>query len=157
MSGSASRMRSFAVLVFDFLGRRDDGGRAGRVCRVLTWVCVVVLAVLSLLPAEEMMRTGLDHHFEHFIAYVGSGGIAALGYGLRRGEVPIAAWLAVYSGVLEYLQHYSPGSTPTLADFAMSAFGALCGVLAIALLRRYARSSRRPAVAEKPASSNKRW
>ena len=105
------------------------------------------------------------HEVEEYVSFIAllgslfvvSGGIAALGYGLRRGEVPIAAWLAVYSGVLEYLQHYSPGRTPALADFAMSAFGALCGVLAIALLRRYAGSSRRPDVAEKPASSNKRW
>jgi len=27
--------------------------------RFLTWCCVILLAVLSLLPAQEMVRTGL--------------------------------------------------------------------------------------------------
>jgi len=42
----------------------------------------------------------------------------------------------VYAGILEYLQHFSPGRHPAIADFAASALGALCGGLAIALLWR---------------------
>jgi VanZ family protein len=42
----------------------------------------------------------------------------------------------VYAAVLEYLQHFSPGRHPSLVDFAASAFGALCGGLAVALLWR---------------------
>jgi len=33
---------------------------ATRVLRLSAWCCVVLLAVLSLLPAEEMVRTGVD-------------------------------------------------------------------------------------------------
>jgi VanZ family protein len=40
----------------------------------------------------------------------------------------------VYAGILEYLQHFSAGRHPSIADFAASVFGALCGALAIALL-----------------------
>ena len=36
--------------------------------RVLTWCCVILLAILSLLPAEEMVRTGLPGRVEHFVA-----------------------------------------------------------------------------------------
>src|SRR6516164_1109054 len=50
--------------------------------RVLTGCCLVLLAVLSLLPAEEMVRTGLPGRFEHFVAYAGS---AALDLALPRG------------------------------------------------------------------------
>jgi hypothetical protein len=32
--------------------------------RVLTWCCVVLLAVLSLLPAQQMVRTGLPRQLE---------------------------------------------------------------------------------------------
>jgi len=44
--------------------------------RFLTWCCVVVLAFLSLLPAEDMVRTGFPGELEHFAAYAGSGAIA---------------------------------------------------------------------------------
>ena len=42
----------------------------------------------------------------------------------------------VYAGILEYLQRFSAGRHPSIADFAGSAFGALCGGLVIALLWR---------------------
>ena len=40
----------------------------------------------------------------------------------------------VYAGILEHLQHFSPGRHPSIADFAASVLGAMCGGLAIALL-----------------------
>jgi VanZ family protein len=42
----------------------------------------------------------------------------------------------MYAGILEYLQHFSPGRHPSVGDFAASAIGALCGGLVIALVRR---------------------
>jgi VanZ family protein len=104
--------------------------------RVLTWCCVILLAVLSLLPAEEMVRTGLPGRLEHFVAYAGSAAIAVVGYGASRGGVQMIGGFWVYAAILEYLQHFSPGRHPAIGDFAASAFGALCGGLLIALLRR---------------------
>src|SRR5689334_8344357 len=105
--------------------------------RFLTWCCVVTVAVLSLLPAEEIVRTGLPGELEHFAAYAGSAAIATAGYGLDR-SLPwrIIGSFWVYAGILEYLQHFSPGRHPSVADFAASAFGVLCGGLAVALLRQ---------------------
>jgi hypothetical protein len=80
--------------------------------RVLTGCCVVLLAVLSLLPAEEMVRTGLPGRFEHFVAYAGSAAIAMAGYGETRGGMQIIGGFWVYAGILEYLQHFSPGRHP---------------------------------------------
>ena len=107
--------------------------------RVLTWVCVVLIAVLSLRPGEEIepLRTDLPGQVEHIIAYAGSGAIAMAGYGLNRGAVWIIGWLWLYAGVLEYLQNFSPGRNPALVDFAASAFGALCGGVAVFLLWRW--------------------
>ncbi len=104
--------------------------------RVLTWYCVILLAVLSLLPAQEMVRTGIPGQLEHFLAYAGSATIAMAGYGRRRGAMRIIGLLWIYAGILEYLQHFSPGRHPSIADFAASALGALCGGLAAALLAR---------------------
>jgi len=123
--------------------------------RLLTWCCVILLAVLSLLPAPVLIRMGVPRrlgHFgahdgwvsvavagyrlEHFVAYAGSAAIAMAGYGASRGTVQIIGGFWVYAGILEYLQHFSPGRHPSILDFAASALGALCGGLAVALLWR---------------------
>jgi VanZ family protein len=101
--------------------------------RILTWCCVIPLAVLSLLPAQDMVRTGIPGQLEHFVAYAGSATIAIAGY-RWRGAVRIIGLFWIYAGILEYLQHFSPGRHPSIADFAGSALGALCGGFAAALL-----------------------
>jgi len=105
--------------------------------RFLTWVCVGLLGLLSLLPAQDMVRTGFPGPLEHFAAYAGSGAIAMAGYGLNRGAVRVIGCLWVYAAILEYLQHFSPGRHPALEDFAASAIGALCGGVAVFLLWRW--------------------
>ena len=77
--------------------------------RVLTWCCVILLAILSLLPDQQMVRTGLPGRFEHFIAYAGSAAIAVAGYGATRGGMQIIGGFWVYAAILEYLQRFSPG------------------------------------------------
>jgi len=42
----------------------------------------------------------------------------------------------VYAGILEYLQQFSPGRHVSIWDFAASALGAFCGVLASILFAR---------------------
>src|SRR3974390_1562923 len=107
-----------------------------RSIRALTWFCVVLLAVLSLLPAQHMVRTGFPGRVEHIVAYAGSAAIAMVGYGARRGAAQIVAGFWVYAGILEYLQHFSPGRHPAIEDFMASAVGALCGGLVTVLIRR---------------------
>jgi VanZ family protein len=107
-----------------------------RLFRLLTWFCVILLAILSLLPADEMVRTGLPGKLEHFIAYAGSAAIAVAGYGRSRGNMRIIVLFWIYAGTLEYLQHFSPGRHPSIADFAASALGAPCGGLAVAFAWR---------------------
>ena len=60
----------------------------------------------------------------------------------QGGGVRVIGAFWVCGGILEYLQHFSPGRHPSIEDFAASALGALCGGLAIALLWR--RLSARP-------------
>jgi hypothetical protein len=101
--------------------------------RVLAWLCVVVLAVLSLAPGEEIepLRTDLPGQVEHIIAYAGSGAIAVAGYGLNRSPVRVIGWLWLYAGVLEYLQNFSrPDPGP-------------CGFRGIGLWNPVRRSGRR--------------
>ena len=107
-----------------------------RSIRALTWFCVVLLAVLSLLPAQDMVRTGFPGRVEHIVAYAGSAAIAMVGYGASRGAAQIVGGFWVYAGILEYLQHFSPGRHPAIGDLMASALGAMCGGLVIALIRR---------------------
>ena len=111
--------------------------------RVLTWCCVVLLGFLALLPAQDMVRTDVPGQLEHFVAYAGSTAIAVAGYGLRSGALRIIGIFWIYAGLLEYLQHFSPGRHPAFQDFAMSAIGALCGGSVVFLLSHNHLSARR--------------
>ena len=104
--------------------------------RLLTWVCIILLAVLSLLPLEEIeaVRTDLPGQIEHIIAYAGSTAIAMAGYGLNRGGARVIGCFWLYAGIVEYLQNFSPGRNPAVVDFAASAFGALCGGVAVVII-----------------------
>ena len=115
--------------------------------RVLTWCCVILLAVLSLLPGQwlaalsllplmMMLRTVLPAAIEHFVAYAGVAAIAMAGYGSDRVDVRIIGGLSIYAGILEYARDFSPGRHPSIGRFVGSVLGALCGGLAVALLSR---------------------
>jgi hypothetical protein len=93
--------------------------------RVLTWGCVILLAVLSLLPDQQMVRTGLPGRLEHFVAYAGSAAIAVAGYSATRGGVQIIGGFWVYAAILEYLQHFSPGRHPSTAFRGVGAWSAV--------------------------------
>ncbi len=98
-----------------------------RVLRPAAWGCVLLLAVLSLLPAEEMVRTSLDGHIEHAIAYAGTALLIGLSYptwGWKR----MAIALVIYAGVLEFLQNFSPGGHPAVLDWLSSSTGVLIGI-----------------------------
>ena len=84
--------------------------------RILTWCCVILLAVLSLLPAQDMVRTGIPGELEHFVAYAGSASIAIGGYG-RRGAARIIGLFWIYAGILEYLQHFFAGPASVDREF----------------------------------------
>jgi VanZ family protein len=81
-----------------------------------------------------MVRTGFPGGLEHFAAYAGSAAIAMAGYGSSWGRVRVIGCFWIYAGILECLQHFSPGRHPSIEDFAASSFGAFCGGLAVALL-----------------------
>jgi VanZ family protein len=105
--------------------------RASGFLRAAGWACVVLLAYLSLIPADMEVRTGAPGVIEHAFAYACTGLILALGYPGRR--VPIAATLVAYGSVLETLQSLVPGRVPHILDAAASGAGAAIGVALAAL------------------------
>jgi hypothetical protein len=104
--------------------------------RVPTGVASFFSLVVSMLPAQEMVRTGLPGQLEHFVAYGGSATIATAGSGLNRGGKRIVGCSWIYSGFLEYLRHFSSGGHPSIEHFGASMLGASSGGLTVALLWR---------------------
>ncbi len=101
-----------------------------RLLYAAAFACVFIIVVLSLLPAQEMPRTGIPDGTDHFIAYWGTGGLMALAF-RGRGAVLMLAGLALVGlgGLMEVLQQLSPGRSTTWSDFLMSGGGALAGLL----------------------------
>ena len=75
---------------------------------------MVLLALLSWLPAEDIIRTGINGRIEHFIAYMGTTLFVGAAYALRLGSLRIMAMLIGYAGILELGQNFSPGRHSTV-------------------------------------------
>ncbi len=123
-----------------------SGPRSAAGLRAAAWGCVVLLAVLSLLPAEEMVRTGVGGRIEHVAAYAGTALLAGHGY-RARGLGRIAAMLVAYAAGLELLQDFSPGRRSAIGDWLASSGGVLLGIgvahLAPGFMREAATALRR--------------
>lgn len=107
-----------------------------RAAALAAWFAIALLAILSLLPKTEMVRTGVDGRFEHFIAYAGTMGLCAIAYARRIGTLRPALALVVYAAALELGQTFAPGRTPGVFDFAAGAAGVVAGSLAYAGIMR---------------------
>ena len=94
--------------------------------RVLAWLCVALIALLSLIPQQMEARTGLPGSIEHAIAYAGTAAFLRLGYPLWPLWV-IAGALFAYSGLLVALQAFVPGRHPGIDGALASGTGAVLG------------------------------
>jgi hypothetical protein len=81
------------------------------VFRLGAWTCVVLLALLSWLPAEDIVRTGINGRIEHFIAYMGTTLFVGAAYALRRGSLRIMAMLISYAGFSNWVRISLPDDT----------------------------------------------
>ncbi|MFZ9486889.1 MAG: hypothetical protein ACO3DJ_14875 [Alphaproteobacteria bacterium] len=109
---------------------------AERLARHAAWACVAALAVLSLLPREDMVRTGAAGWMEHAVAYAGTMAMFAIGHRARLGLLRPALALCGYAALLELGQHLSPGRSPALRDALAGAAGALAVALAARAIAR---------------------
>lgn len=103
--------------------------------RLAPWLCVVLLAVLSLVPGDAQIRTGAPGIAEHVMAYCGTAVLFTVGYP-ARGPVQIILGLAGYAGVLEIAQAFVPGRYATLYDLSGGVLGVILGCLIGVFLRR---------------------
>lgn len=116
-----------------------------RVIRIGSWLFVLFLAFLSLLPSTLEIRTGAPDELEHFLAYFIAAVLFSLSYPRKRLLVSII--LVLTAILLEALQAFSPGRLVRLMDAWFSGVGAVSGVVVALLAARWderlLRSSRR--------------
>lgn len=102
--------------------------------RVSTWLCALLLAILSLAPDDWLLRSNevLDIEpipfVEHGLAYFLTGTAVAIGYAPRYQRAQLILSLVVCAAILELGQYLTPDRSPGLAEFGAGALGALCGV-----------------------------
>jgi VanZ family protein len=113
-----------------------------RIVRAAAMALLVLIAVLSLTPKEEMIRTVYEGHLEHVAAYAGATPIIIAGAAGIASPPLVLVGMAAYSGLMELGQFVSPGRTPKVSDWLASSLGALVGLglhAAWTMLRRNAR------------------
>jgi VanZ family protein len=101
----------------------------------MTLLCVLAIALLSLLPADRITRTTLGGHLEHVFAYLATASIAGMAY-RERPLAQVVLALIAYAGSLEFLQRFPPGRSSSLEDFVFSALGIALGIAISALLNQ---------------------
>lgn len=102
--------------------------------RAIAWLSILAIGVLSLLPAEDIVRTNLGGHSEHVLAYATTTLFVSASY--RAGSwfrVPSA--LSAYAALLEFLQQFSPGRTAGIDGVFFSLMGIALGVCAFRIGR----------------------
>jgi VanZ like family len=106
---------------------------------VAGWVLMLVIAVLSLVPATLRPETGVSHNLEHFAIFAATGFALGFGYGRR----PIAIMLALvgFAGAIEVAQILLPDRHARLSDFLVDTL-AVCAGAALASLTHRSRDQR---------------
>jgi len=91
--------------------------------------CLIVAAILALLPADLMRRTALGGHAEHVIAYMGTAILMGLAFPRGPRLAVQCVLLTIYASALEAGQLYSPGRHASFLDLAFSVAGIVIGGL----------------------------
>ena len=91
------------------------------------WALLIIIAVLSLVPAQDRPETGLPHFLEHLSIFLATG--MAFGFGYPQRLLHLWMKLLAFTAVIELAQLLVPGRHARLSDFLIDALGMSVGVL----------------------------
>ena len=101
----------------------------------LAHLALVVIAILSLWPGDDVPSgTGWDKA-NHLLAFLALAVMARLGYPARP-FLQLGLWLLAYGGLIEILQSMTPTRYAEWADLAADALGIALGAVAVRWWRR---------------------
>ena len=115
-----------------------EENRVLRYLRTLAWILVVVIVVLTVVPASDRPETGVEHGFEHLLAFGLVGLVFSLAYSWRL-MVLIPSGI-VFALLLELAQIPLPTRHARIEDFLVDAFGASIGITLAYLARSASKS-----------------
>jgi VanZ family protein len=131
-----------AVVVAALVGKAfadDDqsivakSGELGTV-RMLAWLGMAAIFVLSVVPAEKRPLTGIGQGIEHFCAFGLSAGAFAVAY--RLPPIRLLLMPVVFCGSIELIQLWIPSRHARLRDFVIDLVGSYFGIGVVALRSR---------------------
>lgn len=96
--------------------------------RTTGWFLVIVITVLSLVPASLRPETGVPHKLEHFAIFVLTG--FAFGIGYNRKLFLVILSLVLFTGATELAQFLVPSRHPRLMDFVVDGIAVCIGAVA---------------------------
>jgi VanZ family protein len=93
--------------------------------QVLAWVLVVGILILSIVPPDSRVVTGLPRPLEHLAVFLLAGLAFVFGYPGRYLSQCVA--LSLFAAVIELLQVWVPGRHARLSDFIVGFAGVILG------------------------------
>jgi len=94
--------------------------------RLVAWLLVIAILILSLGPPSTRPVTGAGHNLEHLLIFVATGAAFGLGYPRRFLLLPVA--LLAFTGAIEVAQMMVPGRHARLSDFLTDAAASCVGI-----------------------------
>jgi len=107
------------------------------VLRLIGWICLATIAILSLVPGNIRPHVVETGQVEHLVAYAGTAFFLAAGYSANKQLVGILILLPVYAACMETLQIFVPGRTGQLIGAVVGALGSWSGIGLVLLLRSW--------------------
>ncbi len=98
-----------------------------RLARSAFAVGLVLVLVLSLMPASGLPSTDISDKIEHFLAYFALAAAGAAGFHGHRARIIIIFSLIAFGILMEFGQLFSPGRDPSIGDAIANSLGVLCG------------------------------
>ena len=90
---------------------------------------LVLVIVLSLMPASSLPSADISDKIEHYLAYFALAAAGAAGFHGQRARLIIIFSLIALGILMEFGQMFAPGRDPSIGDGIANALGVLCGAM----------------------------
>jgi VanZ family protein len=106
--------------------------------KAISWLIILGLVIVTIVPADERPVTGLEHDLEHFVAFALAGLTFGLAYAGHLGARCVSA--IVFTLALELSQIPLASRHARVEDFVVDAVGACLGIVIAYALRKLAKN-----------------
>ena len=103
--------------------------------RIVAWIGIIAIVVLSVVPADERPLTGFGPPFEHFAAFALVAGAFAIAYPLSLARLIFLA--ALFAGGIELVQVPLPTRHARVSDFVVDFIGSCFAIGLVHIGRKF--------------------